>query len=285
MDDMELKSKIQELREKRKAKYDDNTSNYPEFSEYSDNENNTQKKHDGVFGVVLFQSIIVVMIGIIYVLMQTFMMPQAGEIDKQLKSIIANDFSFKDALYQTVGDLLTDLNSISNVNQDPEVNTEYNGSGGEKASNDGIVIPKNITLASVIYTGSITCPVDDGRITSEFEFRSNPLNGEFEFHNALDIATLHGAPIYAAASGTVVESGTSSTLGKYIVIDHKNGFKTKYGHCSKLLVSEGTVIREGEIIAEIGSTGDSTGPHVHFAASKNGVYFNPQHLYKLEDSI
>ncbi len=94
-------------------------------------------------------------------------------------------------------------------------------------------------------------------------------------HNGIDIAGSHGSAIKAAASGTVTYSGWMSGYGYYIIIDHGNGFQTAYGHNSQLLVSKGQRVSQGQTIAKMGSTGRSTGTHLHFEIKKNGAYQNP----------
>lgn len=94
-------------------------------------------------------------------------------------------------------------------------------------------------------------------------------------HNGIDIAGSHGSTIKAAAAGTVTYSGWMSGYGNYVVIDHGNGYQTAYGHNSSLLVSKGQKVSQGQAIAKMGSTGRSTGTHLHFEIKKNGVFQNP----------
>lgn len=96
-------------------------------------------------------------------------------------------------------------------------------------------------------------------------------------HSGLDIAAPRGTPIKAAAAGTVTYSGNAGDgYGNYVVIAHTNGVQTVYAHCSQLLVSKGQTISQGEVIAKVGSTGNSTGNHLHLEVRKNGITYNPQ---------
>ena len=123
---------------------------------------------------------------------------------------------------------------------------------------------------------SLIRPVS-GVITSRFAASSRIRSSA---HTGLDIATSTGTPIKAAASGTVSFSGTKGSYGKLVVINHTNGVQTYYGHCSKLYVSAGQKVSQGETIAAVGSTGNSTGPHLHLEIRINGVAYNPQnYLY------
>lgn len=117
-----------------------------------------------------------------------------------------------------------------------------------------------------------------GHITSRYGSRESIRSHD---HQGLDIATKTGTPIKAVADGKVKFSGEKSGYGNLIILDHGNGITTYYGHCSKLYVKSGEEVKAGDKIAAVGSTGNSTGPHLHFEIRKNGVYVNPQkYLYK-----
>lgn len=112
-----------------------------------------------------------------------------------------------------------------------------------------------------------------GVITSRFGVRSSI---RVSSHTGLDIAASTGTPIAAAASGTVTFSGRKGSFGNMIVITHGNGVQTYYAHCSALYVTAGTQVSQGQTIAAVGSTGNSTGPHLHLEVRVNGVAYNPQ---------
>ena len=95
-------------------------------------------------------------------------------------------------------------------------------------------------------------------------------------HTGLDIAAPKGTSIKAAASGTVIHAGWKGSLGNLVIISHGNGVQTYYGHCSKLIAKVGQKVSQGQVIAKVGSTGNSTGNHLHFEVRKNGVLYNPQ---------
>ncbi len=119
------------------------------------------------------------------------------------------------------------------------------------------------------------CP-SSRRITSGFGPRTQPVPGASTNHKGIDIGAAHGSSIVAAAGGRVTTSTYSGSAGNYIVISHGNGLSTVYMHCSALYVSAGDVVSAGQSIAAVGSTGFSTGPHLHFGVIKNGVYVNPR---------
>lgn len=112
-----------------------------------------------------------------------------------------------------------------------------------------------------------------GIITSRFGASSNI---RVSSHTGLDIATSTGTPVSAVASGTVTFSGWKGSYGNMIVITHGNGVQTYYGHCSKLYASTGQTVSQGQVIAAVGTTGNSTGPHLHLEVRVNGVAYNPQ---------
>ncbi|MCC8060432.1 MAG: peptidoglycan DD-metalloendopeptidase family protein [Clostridiales bacterium] len=118
------------------------------------------------------------------------------------------------------------------------------------------------------------CP-SSSRISSVFGDRTSPTEGASTDHKGIDISAQTGASILAAASGTVVIATYSYSAGNYIMINHGGGIYTVYMHCSQLLASEGQEVAQGETIARVGSTGYSTGPHLHFGIRANGAYVNP----------
>ncbi len=122
---------------------------------------------------------------------------------------------------------------------------------------------------------SMVWPTTSHTISSYFGYRNSPTAGASTYHQGIDIAASKGSPIYAAASGTVTQAGYSSSRGNYVVISHGSGVSTVYMHCSALYVSTGDTVSRGETIAAVGSTGISTGPHLHFGVMENGTYVNP----------
>lgn len=113
------------------------------------------------------------------------------------------------------------------------------------------------------------------RVSSEYGYRIHPTLGVNKFHNGVDFAANSGTPIMAAYGGTVVGAGYNSSMGNYVMINHGDGLYTIYMHASELYVSSGQTVSKGETIAAVGSTGRSTGPHLHFSVRLNGEYVNP----------
>lgn len=138
------------------------------------------------------------------------------------------------------------------------------------------------TFSPTETTAPIVKPVS-GSYTSYFGYRTNPITGNNTFHTGIDIAAAQGTKIKAAYPGKVRKTGEDSRSGKYIYLTHSNGFETLYCHCSKILAEEGAVIRQGETIALVGSTGWSTGPHLHFEVHKNGTRLDPLPILNKND--
>lgn len=117
-------------------------------------------------------------------------------------------------------------------------------------------------------------------ITSPYGTRYHPVQKRNKTHTGIDIGAGHGADILAAEGGTVLRAGWNSGYGNYIVIDHGSGIQTLYGHCSALLVETGQAVSRGQKIALVGSTGVSTGPHLHFEVLINGSYTDPMSYFQ-----
>lgn len=127
-------------------------------------------------------------------------------------------------------------------------------------------------------------PVVAGWISSSFGYRTDPFSGKRQFHNGIDFAGKAGTPILAAAGGVVIAAGKSGHYGNLVEIDHKNGYISRYAHSSEVLVQVGDVVKKGEKIAKMGSTGRSTGTHLHFEVIKEGKRINPSRLLKPNNS-
>lgn len=134
----------------------------------------------------------------------------------------------------------------------------------ENENKDALAIVNNIKLSVLPVTG---------RITSRYGERSSLRRST---HTGLDIACTTGTDIKVVSNGTVTFSGKKGSYGNLIIVDHGNGVETWYGHCSKLYEKVGNTVNAGDIIAAVGSTGNSTGPHLHFEIRINGECVNPQ---------
>ena len=131
-----------------------------------------------------------------------------------------------------------------------------------------------------VYSGSLTWPCPSySRISSPYGYRTHPISGTRKFHKGVDIAASSGNTVLAAASGTVVKSYFSSSYGNYIVVSHGGGMMTGYAHLNRRMVSAGQSVAAGQQIGTVGSTGNSTGPHLHFEVYVNGSTTNPMNYF------
>lgn len=138
---------------------------------------------------------------------------------------------------------------------------------------DELVVKGTKEIPKTVATGIFSMPTR-GRISSRYGMRWGSM------HRGLDIAASHGTPIKAADAGTISFAGYQGSYGYMVEIDHGNGFKTRYAHCSKLLVKKGAKVTKGQHIANVGNSGRSTGAHLHFEVLKNGVHQNPSNYVK-----
>ena len=157
-----------------------------------------------------------------------------------------------------------------------------NGSGGSDI--ESVQAAKGTSFADYYVSDEPVMPVEGARITSRFGYRTHPIKGSYDFHTGLDLAAAEGTPIAAAFYGTVAETGEDDAWGKYVLLEHSEGFATFYCHLSEIYAEEGAVIRQGETIGLVGSTGWSTGPHLHFEVRINGVRVDPELLLYPENA-
>lgn len=119
-----------------------------------------------------------------------------------------------------------------------------------------------------------------GPLSSYFGYRPNPFTGIRQFHNAIDIVAPEGTPVRSAMDGRVADTGYNAIYGNYVILTHPEGYQTLYGHLSKISVKRGASVQQGTILGAVGTTGYSTGPHLHFSVFKKGSAVDPLKLLK-----
>lgn len=139
----------------------------------------------------------------------------------------------------------------------------------------GEELPNNYTMDQISLGELDTVAPVMGHLNSEYGYRDHPINGRYQFHGGVDIGGQKGDPIVAFAAGTVEYIGEDDSYGQYLQIDHGSGVKSFYAHCSRILVSKGQTVALGEKVAEIGSSGASTGPHLHLELKYFKLHLNP----------
>lgn len=123
-------------------------------------------------------------------------------------------------------------------------------------------------------------PTEGGSISSSYGARTGPIEGGYDWHPGIDIAVEMGTPVFASGAGRVEQADYNGGYGRYVRINHENGYETAYGHMSSIAVSSGQQVAKGDIIGFAGSTGYSTGPHVHFEVIAEGTPVDPYFLLK-----
>lgn len=200
-------------------------------------------------------------------------------IDKVDTSAVRKKFSTIDKELSTINDYLK-ARGIKPSLKGPE--------GGE--TDDDIISTDEISDFYAKYLNKVAYNIAyiplgmpyHGKITSTFGHRENPFGGpNIETHKGLDIAAPYGSPVKAMAKGTVEFAGKRGGFGNCIMLKHGNGFETLYGHLSKILVKVGQEVNIGEQIGRVGSTGRSTGPHLHYEIHRYGEKINPQSFLTL----
>ncbi|MGL6199575.1 MAG: murein hydrolase activator EnvC family protein [Lachnospiraceae bacterium] len=198
--------------------------------------------------------------------LQTKLVEQQAQAEQLLASKnieIAN-------LQEAIGENATELQALIN---------EANEAAKRQAEAAAAVVNASSAGSSVISGSGVLshpCP-GYSRISSGFGYRDAPTAGASTFHGGLDFAASSGTPVYAAEGGTVTTSRFSSTAGNYIIINHGDGMQTVYMHMSALYVSEGATVSQGQNIGAVGTTGVSTGPHLHFEVRMNGTKVDPSY--------
>lgn len=270
----------------------------------------TKNKKDFVVRAILFQSLFCILLfGLLFFLKQSnsqlFKTIEREFSHKLSENITKNE---AESVFKAISDKITppstDSNKTNNTSIDtttekaltdnnpenilenetefvpfdePSLNATVEATGGvdiKIASSDEI--PENVSLNSYTLTKKMINPVINGKTTSEFGSRIHPISNELTFHAGIDIAANMGTPIYAAFDGKVLVADYDKWNGNYMKIKHENGLMTVYCHCDSLNVKKGENIRAGEVIGYVGSTGSSTGPHLHFELRIDNVSFNPQ---------
>ena len=141
------------------------------------------------------------------------------------------------------------------------------------------VVPGLMSAPSIVQPSSVSIPsrmpVDSAALTSNFGMRWHPVTGGRRAHKGVDLGAAWGTPVYAAADGVISRADWYSSYGLYVAIEHGGEIETHYGHMSRLNAYAGQVVRKGDLIGYVGSTGRSTGPHLHYEVRIDGVAVNP----------
>ena len=202
------------------------------------------------------------------------MQPSKNRKEKQLKKRRKREEEAKKQQEQQQNNN-SSSNSGSSTGNNSNSGSNSTGSGNSNSGSTGSNSGSTGSSGSGTVTGSFLWPTTSSTVTSGFGGRTSPGGIGSTNHQGIDIGASAGSPIYAADGGTVVQAGWQVARGNYIVVSHGNGLHTLYQHCSALYASVGQTVSKGQTIAAVGSTGYSTGPHLHFEVWVNYVPVNP----------
>lgn len=250
-------------------------------------EKNTQKKEKSKRSVEKVNTVIIVQIAVCaFFILLVFAVgkfnPSSFEFLKNEYNRIMSDDMTPGELFDSAKDKAENVMSSVTLPESTfqtKPTAESDGKGGEDATNVETAVA---VMSDLSQNEEIVTPLH-GRITSRYGYRTNPISGKYGLHTGLDIAADKGTAIVAAYNGVIKETGYGDKKGNFVLMEHPDGTQTLYCHCSELLVEEGTVIRAGEAIALVGSTGWSTGPHLHFEIHSDGYSVDPLDYLKEKD--
>lgn len=223
-----------------------------------------------------------------------------GEMQSQLRRLDAlgqrlasvadldnGEFAFDEPLIEVMGGPEASITDAPKVDG-RDVIEQIEGMLGELSSKQKqLALLESVMMSHHISAESYIAgrPIESGWLSSQYGIRKDPFNSRPAMHKGLDFASLEeGAGVFATGAGVVTWAGERSGYGKLIEIDHGGGLKTRYGHSKELLVKEGDVVTRGQQIALIGSTGRSTGPHVHYEVLRNNRQIDPyKYVYRSAD--
>ncbi|MBN1835425.1 MAG: peptidoglycan DD-metalloendopeptidase family protein [Spirochaetales bacterium] len=185
----------------------------------------------------------------------------------------------QDGIFIEISSSLEELCAEHSVPQ--EVVLQVNGIGPEAVARGVSLFFPGVQHSGIersVVTGTAFLRPVFGFLSSAFGYRKDPFSDNVQFHRGLDIAAPTGTPVRVSLDGRVVAAGWDAVLGNYVLVRHQVGFSSVYGHLSQILVKRGATVSRGQRIGLVGSTGRSTGPHVHFELRRNGMPIDPAGL-------
>lgn len=225
------------------------------------------KKHSQTNSVILVQTAVCALAIFLVVITGKLSPTTFDYLKKEYNEIMSVDMSPQEVVQSAAG-VVQSAVSVNASAAEPEEETQ-----------EDEAVP---VMASIGNVNDITVPVH-GEITSDYGYRTNPISGAYALHTGLDISANEGTAIVAAYNGVVKSTGVGEKSGNYVLMQHSDGSETLYCHCSEILVSEGSVLNAGEVVALVGSTGWATGPHLHFEIHRDGNAVDPTTVLKVTD--
>ena len=243
-----------------------------------------KKVKDRLMSLIFTQSVVCILIILFSFLLKLI----GGDLYEWEKGVYINDFEDKTSVKEVLNQLSVAVKSPnSDGKEDKSSDTEVKANAtleyellSEDDGTDTIIDFKQVqTLSSVkMAKMNMILPLSNYRVSSKYGYRVTPVSGVYKLHSGVDLAASSGEKIYSVLDGKVVRSNYVSDYGHCIMIDHGDGLCTLYAHCSQRLVSVGDTVKQGDVIALVGSTGASTGPHLHFEVRVNNERINPLNI-------
>ena len=185
-------------------------------------------------------------------------------------SAIGKAVGIEDGIGEALNDAYTAVFGSAEVENSVESSLENTSAPVYTEDN----LPENVEMMQTVLGFSYTTPLA-ATLTDKFGYRIHPIDGNQQFHYGLDLEAPEGTVIGSFAEGRVSIVGESSQLGKYVTVVHAGDYTTLYAHCSRITASAGQQVKLGDPIAEVGETGQATGPHLHFELYRDTTYYNP----------
>lgn len=238
--------------------------------------NDSDYSDDGISKAFNFQTFLLIMIVTFLIVLKFYSPEQFVDVSSNIDNLIN-----KEAVID-VGKALDDIS----IRYAKLIGSDEGGKGGmfpvdeNINTTEALKAPKGASLSPVMVTSKLLLPIENGYVSSPYGYRLHPITNQLDFHTGTDIAASLGTPILASLYGKVAEIGESQIFGNYIVLQHSANFKTVYCHCDSIIAPLGAFVKQGERIATVGSTGISTGPHLHLEVIVDGQYADPAWVYK-----
>ena len=249
-----------------------------------------RKRKNKVFIIKLSISAVIIIMAF---LLKNF----SGDFSEKVSQAVNGNFDYKEAV-SAIGKSITGEDEVIEVfSESVEVQSavpkndesieelsfkmsEQELSDDTKAEVFKIPPPSNCSYEKVGISFAYTAPLT-GTVTSKYGYRDHPIIEDASFHTGVDIAAKSGTAIKCFADGVVLDAGFNKTYGNYLLIEHKNGIRSFYGHNSKLKVKDGQKVKKGQTVALVGTTGMSTGPHLHFEVRNGSERLDPLHYIEV----
>ena len=250
-------------------------------------------RNEFFFKTVVCQTVISLILLVLLLLFRSLSPSSFEGIKQKYISLMKRDISFEEmaSAFKSVTAFATEKETAVSVDEEqtqPKVEKEETEAKSQAEANlasggeDIAPAEENTTFSPIMLSRKIISPLEEYTVTSVFGYRTNPITDKYGFHTGLDMAAPLGTEIKAALDGVVIDIGNTEARGNYIVLQHSDNVTTAYYHCQKILCEISDRVTQADKIALVGSTGWSTGPHLHFEVKINGISCNPEYLLNAE---